>query len=164
VLPDGPQPPPQRKTAVPGRVLSGHLSDWFGRKRVYLIGSVATGVFGFVYFGMLNTMIPGWIFLGIVLSFSPHDVMYGPQGALIAECFTPRLRYSGASIGYQLASVVAGGPAPLIATALLAATGSGYVIAGYIAFCAVVSIVATASLPDYTNRNICTRPGTAVLR
>ena len=51
--------------------------------------------------------------------------MYGPQGALIAECFTPRLRYSGASIGYQLASVVAGGPAPLIATALLAATRIG---------------------------------------
>ena len=134
--------------------VAGHLSDRFGRKRIYLIGSVATGVFGFVYFGMLNTMIPGWIFLGIVLSFVPHDVMYGPQGALIAECFTPRLRYSGASIGYQLASVVAGGPAPLIATALLAATGSGYVIAGYIAFCAVVSIIATALLPDYTNRDI----------
>ena len=134
--------------------VAGHLSDRFGRKRIYLIGSVATGVFGFVYFAMLNTMIPGWIFLGIVLSFIPHDVMYGPQGALIAECFTPRLRYSGASIGYQLASVVAGGPAPLIATALLAATGSGYVIAGYIAFCAVVSIVATALLPDYTNRDI----------
>jgi len=126
--------------------VSGHLSDRFGRKRIYLIGSVATGVFGFIYFGMLNTMIPGWIFLGIV--------MYGPQGALIAECFTPRLRYSGASIGYQLASVVAGGPAPLIATALLAATGSGYVIAGYIAFCAVVSIIATAFLPDFTNRDI----------
>ena len=134
--------------------LAGHLSDRFGRKRIYLIGSVATGIFGFIYFAMLNTMIPEWIFLGIVLSFVPHDVMYGPQGALIAECFTPRLRYSGASIGYQLASVVAGGPAPLIATALLAATGSGYVIAGYIAFCAIVSIVATALLPDYTNRDI----------
>src|SRR6516162_10150529 len=130
--------------------VSGHLSDRFGRKRIYLIGSVATGVFGFIYFGMLNTMIPGWIFLGIVLSFIPHDVMYGPQGALIAECFTPRLRYSGASIGYQLASITAGGPAPLIATALLAATGSGYVIAVYIAFCAVVSIIATVLLPDYT--------------
>jgi MFS family permease len=134
--------------------VSGHLSDRFGRKRIYLIGSVATGVFGFIYFAMLNTMVPGWIFLGVVLSFIPHDVMYGPQGALIAECFTPRLRYSGASIGYQLASVVAGGPAPLIATALLAATGSGYVIAGYIAFCAIVSIIATALLPDYTNRDI----------
>ena len=134
--------------------LSGHLSDRFGRKRIYLIGSAATGVFGFIYFAMLNTMVPAWIFLGIVLSFIPHDVMYGPQGALIAECFTPRLRYSGASIGYQLASVVAGGPAPLIATALLAATGSGYVIAVYIAFCAVVSIIATVLLPDYTNRDI----------
>ena len=134
--------------------VSGHLSDRFGRKRIYLIGSVATGIFGFIYFAMLNTMVPAWIFLGIVLSFVPHDVMYGPQAALIAECFTPRLRYSGSSIGYQLASVIAGGPAPLIATALLAATGSGYTIAGYIAFCAVVSIIATALLPDYTNRDI----------
>src|SRR5215831_9180280 len=134
--------------------VSGHLSDRFGRKRIYLIGTVATGIFGFIYFAMLNTMVPGWIFLGIVLSFVPHDVMYGPQGALIAECFTPRLRYSGASIGYQLASVVAGGPAPLIATALLAATGSGFVIAAYIAFCAIVSIIATVLLPDYTNRDI----------
>ena len=80
--------------------------------------------------------------------------MYGPQAALIAECFTPRLRYSGASIGYQLASIIAGGPAPFIATALLAATGSGYAIAVYILFCAIVSIIATALLPDYTNQDI----------
>jgi len=134
--------------------LAGHLPDRFGRKRIYLIGSVATGVFGFVYFAMLNTMVPAWIFLGIVLSFAPHDLMYGLQAALIAECFTPRLRYSGSSIGYQLASVIAGGPAPLIAAAPLAATGSGYVIAAYIAFCAVVSIIATVLMPDYTNRDI----------
>jgi MFS family permease len=134
--------------------LAGHLSDRFGRKRIYLIGSVATGIFGFIYFAMLNTMVPAWMFLGIILSFVPHDLMYGPQAALIAECFTPRLRYSGCSIGYQLASVIAGGPAPLIATALLAATGSGYAIAVYILFCAVVSIIATALLPDLTNRDI----------
>jgi MFS family permease len=134
--------------------LAGHLSDRFGRKRIYLIGSVATGIFGFIYFAMLNTVVPGWMFLAIVLSFVPHDLMYGPQAALIAECFTARLRYSGSSIGYQLASVIAGGPAPLIATALLAATGSGYAIAGYIAFCAVVSIIATVLMPDYTNRDI----------
>jgi MFS family permease len=134
--------------------IAGHLSDRIGRKRMYLIGSVATGIFGFIYFAMLNTGVPAWIFLGIVLSFVPHDLMYGPQAALIAECFTPRLRYSGASLGYQLASVIAGGPAPLIATALLAAFGSGYVIAVYILFCAIVSIVATVLLPDYTNRDI----------
>jgi MFS family permease len=134
--------------------IAGTLSDRFGRKRIYLIGSVLTGIFGFVYFAMLNTMVPGWIFLGIVLSFVPHDLMYGPQAALIAECFTPRLRYSGSSIGYQLASVTAGGPAPLIATALLAAYGSGYVIAAYIALCAIVSIIATLMMPDHTNRDI----------
>jgi hypothetical protein len=61
-----------------------------------------------------------------MLSLIPHDMMYGPQAALIAECFTGRLRYSGASIGYQLASVFAGSPAPLIATALFAEFSSGY--------------------------------------
>jgi MFS family permease len=134
--------------------VSGYLSDRIGRKRMYLIGSVATGVFGFIYFAMLNSLVPAWIFLGIVLSFVPHDILYGPQAALIAECFTPRLRYSGCSIGYQLASVTAGGPAPLIAAALLAWTGSGYAIACYIAACAIVSIIATALMPDYTNRDI----------
>jgi MFS family permease len=134
--------------------IAGYLSDRIGRKRTYLIGSVATGVFGFIYFALLNTRMPSWIFIAIVLSFVPHDLMYGPQAALIAECFTPRLRYSGASLGYQLCSVIAGGPAPLIATALLAAFGSGYVIAIYILFCAIVSVVATVLLPDYTNRDI----------
>jgi Major Facilitator Superfamily len=70
----------------------GYLSDRFGRKRIYLIGAVATGIFGFIYFVMLNSLVPALIFLGIVLSFVPHDILYGRQAALIAECFTPRLR------------------------------------------------------------------------
>jgi len=134
--------------------IAGYLSDRIGRKRMYLIGSVAMGVYGFIYFALLNTRMPSWIFIAIVLSLVPQHLMYGPQAALIAECFTPRLRYSGASIGYQLSSVIAGGPAPLIATALLAAFGSGYVIAVYIFFCAMVSVVATVLLPDYTNCDI----------
>jgi MFS family permease len=134
--------------------LSGYISDRIGRKRMYLIGAVSVGVYGFIYFGLMNTAMSGLIFLAIVLSFIPHDMMYGPQAALIAECFTPRLRYSGASLGYHLSSVIAGGPAPLIATALFAAYGSGYAIAVYILLTAVVSIVATAFLPDYTNRDI----------
>jgi MFS family permease len=137
---------------------SGHLSDLIGRKRMYLIGAVVTGIYGFIYFAMLNSLVPALMFLAIMLSFVPHDMMYGPQAALIAECFTPRLRYSGSSIGYQLASVTAGGPAPLIATALLAwtgaGTGSGYVIASYIALCAVVSVIATLLMPDHTNKDI----------
>lgn len=134
--------------------LAGHISDRIGRKRMYLIGAVTTGVFAFIYFAMMNTMVPGLIFLAIVLSFIPHDMMYGPQAALIAECFTPRLRYSGSSLGFHLSSVIAGGPAPLIATALFAATELGYAVALYILFCTIVSISATAFLPDYTNRDI----------
>jgi len=133
---------------------SGYLSDRIGRKRMYLLGAATTAVFGFIYFALLNTMVPGWIFLAIMLSLIPHDMMYGPQAALIAECFTGRLRYSGASIGYQLASVFAGGPAPLIATALFAEFRSGYAIAIYVLLCAVISFAAAALLPDYTNRDI----------
>src|SRR5437660_8909863 len=98
--------------------LYGHLSDRLGRRRMYLTGAVVTLFFGFAYFGMLNSGSAAWIFIAVILSLLPHDMMYGPQAALIAEAFTPRLRYSGASLGYQLASIIAGGPAPLIAAAL----------------------------------------------
>jgi MFS family permease len=134
--------------------LSGHISDRIGRRKMYLIGAAVTGLFGFLYFGMVDTAIPAAVFLAIVLSLIPHDMMYGPQAALIAEAFTPRLRYSGASLGYQFASIIAGGPAPLIATALFAYFQSGFAIAIYIAFCAVVSLVAAAFMPDYTGKDI----------
>jgi MFS family permease len=134
--------------------LAGALSDRFGRKRVYIIGSILTGIYGFVYFALLNSLIPALIVIGIILSFVPHDIMYGPQAALIAEGFTPRMRYSGCSIGYQLASLTAGGPAPIIATWLLATYGSGYVIAAYIALCGVISVVATAMMQDHTGQDI----------
>jgi len=132
--------------------LFGHISDRIGRKRTYLIGAVLTGVFGFVYFAMLGSGVPALIFLAVILSLIPHDIMYGPQAALIAELFPGRLRYSGASLGYQLASVIAGGPAPLIATWLFATYGSAYAIAFYILACAVLSIVSTALMRDYTGK------------
>jgi metabolite-proton symporter len=134
--------------------ISGHISDRIGRKNMYLIGIVAMGLFGFLYFGMVDTAIPSAVFIAIVISLIPHDMQYGPQAALIAESFTPRLRYSGASLGYQLASLIAGGPAPLIATALFAAYHTGYAIAIYIAACAVISLVSTVMMPDYTGKDI----------
>jgi metabolite-proton symporter len=134
--------------------LSGHLSDRIGRRNMYLIGAALTGLFGFLYFGMLETASSSVVFLAIVLSLIPHDIMYGPQAALIAEAFTPRLRYSGASLGYQLASVIAGGPAPLIATALFATYHTGYAIAIYIAVCAVISLISAAMMPDHTGKDI----------
>ena len=134
--------------------ISGHLSDKIGRKKMYLIGAATMGVFGFLYFAMVDTATPALVFIAIVLSLIPHDMQYGPQSALIAEAFTPRLRYSGASLGYQLASLVAGGPSPIIATALFAAYHSGYAIAIYIAACAVVSLISAAMMPDYTGKDI----------
>jgi MFS family permease len=134
--------------------LSGHISDRIGRRKMYLIGVVATGLFGFLYFGMVDTAIPSAVFIAIVLSLIPHDIQYGPQAALIAESFTPRLRYSGSSLGYQLASIISGGPAPLIAAWLYKTYETGYAIAIYIAACAVISAVATAFMPDYTGQDI----------
>ena len=132
----------------------GHLSDRIGRRKMYLIGAAATGIYGFVYFGLLGTAAPVLVFIAIVLSLIPHDMMYGPQAALIAESFTPRLRYSGASMGYQLASVIAGGPAPLIATLLFARYQSGYAIAVFILACCVISLAAVATMKDYTHQDI----------
>jgi len=134
--------------------LFGHISDRIGRKKMYMLGAATVGVFGFIYFGMLNTGSLVLIFFAIVLSLIPHDMMYGPQAALIAESFTGRLRYSGASLGYQLASVIAGGPAPLIATWLFAQYGSAYAVAFYILVCAVLTLVATSMMTDYTGKDI----------
>jgi len=134
--------------------LFGHLSDQIGRKNMYMIGAATTGIFGFIYFAMLNTGTEAIIFLAIFLSLIPHDMMYGPQAALIAESFTGRLRYSGSSLGYQLASIIAGGPAPLIATWLFGSFHSATAIAVYIAICAVITLIATALMTDYTGKDI----------
>jgi MFS family permease len=135
-------------------VCSGYFSDRIGRKNMYLIGALAVGVFGFIYYPMLDTRLPALMFLAIVLSAVPGTTCYGPQAALIAESFSPRLRYSGTSLGYQLASIIAGGPSPFIATALFARFHSSFPISVYIALCAVIGIVATALLSDYTGKDI----------
>ena len=132
----------------------GHLSDRIGRRNMYLLGAATTGIYGFIYFGLTAIGSEAILFLAIVLSLVPHDMMYGPQAALIAESFPGRLRYSGASLGYQLASVIAGGPAPLIATWLFGAYHTPYAIAVYIAICALISLIATAMMPDMTGRDI----------
>jgi metabolite-proton symporter len=127
--------------------LFGYLSDRIGRRLMYGIGIVCTALFAFPYFGLLNTKASGLVLLGIVLSLVFHDMQYGPQAALIAESFGTNLRYSGAGIGYQLASVIAGGPAPLIAAAILERTGSSTWISWYIVGCCVLAMGALLLMP-----------------
>lgn len=126
----------------------GYLSDRIGRRRMYGIGIVATGLFAFPYYSLLDTKSGGLILLAIVLSLVFHDMQYGPQAALIAETFGTNLRYSGAGIGYQLASVIAGGPAPLIAAYILNRTGSSTGISWYIVICCVLSLLALLLMPS----------------
>src|SRR5271165_295816 len=134
--------------------VAGHLSDRIGRKRMYIVSCVFVAIFGFIYFAMLDTKVPALIFIAVALSGLPIMTMYGPEAALIAESFSPRLRYSGASLGYQLASIIAGGPSPFIATALFAAFASSFPIALYILACGVIGVIAVSMLTDYTNKDI----------
>ncbi len=127
--------------------LFGYLSDRIGRRLMYGIGIVCTALFAFPYFGLLNTKESGLVLLGIVLSLIFHDMQYGPQAALIAESFGTNLRYSGAGIGYQLASIIAGGPAPLIAAAILENTKSSTWISWYIVGCCVLAMGALLLMP-----------------
>ena len=134
--------------------LFSHLSDRFGRKRIYLIGSLLTGLIGYPYFAALSRGGAGLIFAAVVVSLFLHALQYGPQAALIAENFPTHLRYGGAGLGYQLASVFAGGPAPLIATWLLHKTGTPYAISAYIVFASVVTIACCLALPDRSRADI----------
>jgi MFS family permease len=127
--------------------LFGYLSDLIGRRLIYGVGIVGTAVYAFPYFGLLNTRNATLVLLAIVLSLLFHDMQYGPQAALIAEGFGPNVRYSGAGLGYQLASVIAGGPAPLIAARILERTGSSTGISWYIIGCCVVAMAALLLMP-----------------
>jgi metabolite-proton symporter len=133
-----------------------YLSDRYGRRRWYLIGCLLMLLFAFPYFLLLNSGSPILIILGIVLSLAVfHSFVYGPQAALISERFTTRLRYSGASIGYQLAAPFAGGLAPLIAVVLLQSFKGSYVpVALYIIILAAFSFIATLGLKELTHVDI----------
>jgi metabolite-proton symporter len=125
----------------------GHLSDTMSRKRVYAMGALLLAVIAFPYFALINTAVPALVFLTVVLAQVPHSMQYGPQASLIAEVFPTKLRYGGAGIGYQLASVFAGGPAPLLATWLLHDYG-WWAISFAMVLAAVLTLAATALLPD----------------
>ena len=138
----------------------GALSDRIGRRCTTICGVLAMMFLAFPYFLLLNTRIPALVILALSLSLAcAHACLYGPQASLIAERFPTRLRYTGASLGYQLASIIAGGPAPIIATYLLApsapqspVTLAWTLIALYIIVAALISLLAALSLKEYAGQ------------
>jgi MFS family permease len=136
--------------------LWGALSDRIGRRPVYLIGAVGVGVWAFVFIALLNTKNFTLAVVAVVVGLLFHGAMYGPQSAFFSELFGTKVRYSGVSIGYQLASIIAGGLAPIIAVDLLKRYHSGTAIAVYVAICAVISVVAVLSYRETRDRDLAT--------
>jgi MFS family permease len=133
---------------------ASYVSDIIGRKRWFIIGSVVMALFAFPFFLLLQTRNPVIVVCTMAFAIGIcHAALYGPEAAFISEHFGTKLRYSGASLGYQLASLTAGGPAPIIATLLVARYHSYVPIAIYIIIMALISIVATVALKEYANQD-----------
>jgi len=124
--------------------LAGHLSDRFGRKRIIGLGCVGTGLWVFVLFALMNTRSVPLVVLGLFVDGMVQDLQYGPQAAIIAENFPASRRYTGSGLGYHLAAITAGGPAPALSTYLFLTFQSSTAIATY-AF--VTTLVSLATLP-----------------
>jgi metabolite-proton symporter len=133
--------------------LCGALSDRVGRRPVYLFGACVTALFAYPLFWLIDTGSTPlvWLALVVALVFA-HSPMYGPQAAFLSELFGTRVRYSGASLGSQLSSVLAGGLSPFIATALLP-YGRG-ALASYIIAMAVVTILSVIIASETRHRTL----------
>jgi metabolite-proton symporter len=132
----------------------GGLSDRFGRRPVYAVGAVAAAAWAFAFFPLLRTGSTPVIVLAVVVALLTHAAMYGPQAAFIAELFATELRYSGASMGYQVAGVLGGGIAPIVAIALVRATGTSFAVSVYVLAMVVLTLVALAVAPETSERAV----------
>jgi MFS family permease len=129
--------------------VAGFLSDQFGRKRIIAVGCVGTGLWMFALFGLMNTTVVGLIILGLVVDGIFQDLQYGPQAAVIAENFPASRRYTGSGLGYHLAAITAGRPAPIVASYLFETFQTSVAIA---AFGLSTTLISLATLPALRNR------------
>ena len=131
---------------VPVLIFCGALSDRIGRKGIFMVGAALSGAWAFAIFPLIETGSFLNICIAIAVGLTLISLMYGPQAALFAELFPPEVRYSGASLGYQIGSVFGGGFAPIVATALFEEFRSSNAIALYLAAMCVISLVSTVFL------------------
>jgi metabolite-proton symporter len=126
----------------------GALSDRFGRRPVYLFGALGAAIWIFVFFAMLDTGNFALIVLATVVALFFHAAMYGPQASFIAEMFPTKVRYSGASMGYQLAGILGGALAPIISVALLDRYDTSLVVSLYVVAALAVTTVCVVAAPE----------------
>jgi MFS family permease len=133
---------------IPGVLVSAAVSDRLGRRGIYIAGAILLGLWAFALFPLIETKSFFWIAVAIGVGQLFVGMMYGPQAAFLAEMFSTKVRYSGASLGYQLGAILGGALAPLIATALLARFGGSLAISIYIALACAITVVYVALLKE----------------
>ena len=132
----------------------GTLSDRYGRRPLYLLGATGVGVWAFVFIALVDTRSFPLIVLAVVGGLLFHGAMYGPQAAFLSELFDTEVRYSGVSVGYQLASILAGGLAPLVAVWLYTRFDTGYAIAVYVALNCLLTVAAVGTYSETRHRDL----------
>jgi len=127
---------------------SGHLSDKIGRRPLILIGGLGVAVWAFPYFGLVDTASLPLILVAVLVGFVFQTLTYGPIASFLGELFPPNVRYSGASLSYQLSAIIVSGGTPFLMTALIAGTGSTMPVAAYIMAMGLITAVCAWFLPE----------------
>ncbi|GAB2841744.1 MFS transporter [Lentzea nigeriaca] len=134
--------------SIPVILWSGHASDRLGRRPLIIAGAIGLVVWAFPYFLLVDTASLLWLFVAATVGGIASSLVYGPIAAYLGELFEPHVRYSGASLAYQLASILVSGGTPFIMTALLGATGTSMSVSAFLCVMGLVTLFSALKLPE----------------